>query len=96
MIFRTETNSHYEIDETNKRIRRLSGEKPATSRQAKDGDWRTYKHISGIKHGNNVMIVWDDTNTPLLPGTAEIAGKIKGRTLAVPTTVTSRIVEIHP
>ena len=42
MIFRTQSGSTYEIELENKRIRRLDGKKAATSRQGKDGEWKTY------------------------------------------------------
>lgn len=58
MIFAT-LNSTYEVDHYNSRIRRLDGFNSATSRQGKDGEWKTFLSIGPIIEGENVTIVWE-------------------------------------
>lgn len=81
--FKTETGSMYEVDYENSRIRRLSGVKDPTSRQGKDGEWRTYQDLI-LKKGSNCFIFWDPKTTPLLEGS--IGGE--------PSTITSPVKEI--
>lgn len=90
MIFRTHTNSLYEIDFTGKRIRRLHGEKSPTVRMGQDGDWRPYEsvHPDPIRVGEQVMIIWTP-NVPLLEETVVEPGEV-----AMPTTITSSVKEI--
>lgn len=82
MRFRTISGSVYELDDLNKRIRRMSGAKDPTPRQGPDGEWKTYAHLlEAPQEGKSLVIVWavgDDTEAgPLLK-----------------TTMTSMIVEI--
>jgi hypothetical protein len=58
MIFNTVSGSIYEVDETNKRIRRLEGKTLGTVRVGNDGDWKRYSNISEIKVGRSIVIVW--------------------------------------
>ena len=83
MIFTTFTKSIYEIDRDNKRIRRLTGAKPATERQG-DGEWRPYQLVSLIEVGSEVFIEWP-TPIPLLEGSPSEA---------VPMTITSSVISI--
>lgn len=92
MKFRTESGSTYEVDATNKKVRRLAGSNPATGRQGKDGDWRAFVSTTPIEVGFEAFFVWEDT-TKLLPATLVLLaeGIIAG---AIPGTITSRVVEI--
>ncbi len=81
MKFTTETNSVYEVDLKNKKMRHLTGIKPAHERQ---GDWVSFKEITAICIGESVIFTYGD-NVPLLPGSPEGA---------IPTTVTSRVISI--
>lgn len=57
MIFKT-ANSTYEIDNENKKVRRLYGLTEATERQGQDGDWKSFADISEITLGRSVLVVW--------------------------------------
>jgi hypothetical protein len=81
--FTTVSGSLYEVDATNKRIRRLSGNKPPTERQG--NDWKQYDSISAIEVGQPVLIIWNE-GTPLLPDSPEGA---------LPTTMTSFVQSIE-
>lgn len=86
MQFTTKSGSVYEVDQVNKRIRRLIGVKETTDRQGPEGEWRSYKdlHPSPIQLGSLVMIQWEDT-VPLLEGSPEGMS---------PGTITSKVVSI--
>ena len=77
--FTTETGSIYEVDETNKKIRRLSGNKDATGRQG-DGDWKSYQGLV-LKLNESALIFWTDEVKPFING-------------AIPATETSYVVSI--
>ena len=77
--FTTETGSIYEVDETNKKIRRLSGNKDATGRQG-DGDWKSYQGLV-LKLNESALIFWTDEVKPFIKG-------------AIPATETSYVVSI--
>lgn len=66
MRFVTKSKSMYEVDTALKKIRRLVGLGEATARIGKDGAWRPYVHISPIKLGKNVLIIWSKDSTPPL------------------------------
>lgn len=86
MIFITETGSIYEVNITERKIRRctnLNG-RAASGRQG-DNEWRPYCSLSEIKVGDAVLITWDKTTTPLLEGSPDFA---------VPATITSLVVEV--
>lgn len=85
MIFITETGSTYEVDEAQKRVRRLSGNKAPTARQGYDREWRSYEACTPIEVGRCVTFCWDRATTPLLGGSPEGAQ---------PVTMTSAIKEI--
>ena len=50
-------NSIYEVDEQNKRIRRLEGANDPTPNQGEDGVWREYFALQSVNGG--YLIVWD-------------------------------------
>lgn len=54
----TTANSIYEIDPTERRIRRLAGSHSPTARQGSDGDWQAFHAISAVTPGCPVVIVW--------------------------------------
>jgi hypothetical protein len=93
-IFKTASGSTYEINTTEKKIRRLSNSNgtAATSRQG-DVAWRTYQDLvpAPIKVGSQVIIVWD-ANTELLP---ETKAQLQDGEFAIPTTMTSHVVSIE-
>ena len=51
-------NSIYEVDEQNKRIRRLEGANDPTPNQGEDGVWREYVSLDPCQGG--YLIVWDE------------------------------------
>jgi len=85
MIFRTQSNSVYEVDFDNKKVRRINGVNEPTARQGKDGEWRKYAHIV-LKENTPCYIVWEDKDTIL---------KEYGYEESVSTTVTSIVKEIY-
>jgi hypothetical protein len=94
MKFITRTGSVYQIDTTNKKIRRLEGKANPTPQQGTDGEWKSYERISclsdlltegegKIEVGEGVLIVWvQSEHAPL----SEFGG--------TKTTLTSDVVEI--
>jgi hypothetical protein len=90
IAFTTQSGSKYEVDTDNKRIRRLTGKNEPTRRQGVDGNWRNYDTIVPelITIGEQVAIFWTK-DTPLLDETPE-----EDRKIAVPTTITSAVVEM--
>jgi hypothetical protein len=85
MIFRTQSNSVYEVDFDNKKVRRINGVNEPTARQGKDGEWRKYIDIV-LKENTPCYIVWDPKDTPL----NDISDKRN-----LPMTVTSIVKEIY-
>lgn len=57
MLYETETGSIYEVDEANKRIRRLTGKGNPTPRMGLDGEWREYHDLNLNSHGG-LSITW--------------------------------------
>ena len=51
-------NSIYEVDEQNKRIRRLEGANDPTPNQGEDGVWQGYSSL--IPCRSSYLIVWDE------------------------------------
>lgn len=64
IIFHT-SNSIYEVDKLNSRIRRVYGKYEVTKYQKTHGEWREYKSISLIRQGSHVEIVWKLENNVL-------------------------------
>lgn len=58
MRFITISGSTYEVDQDNKKIRRLKGKADPTPRQGQDGVWREYINLSPIVVGQAVLIQW--------------------------------------
>ena len=85
MKFTTISGSTYEVDTISKKIRRLAGTENPTSRQGKDGEWKSYEDIS-LQVGECAMIHWNPKTTPLLEGNV-FGGS--------PATMTSEVVEIE-
>lgn len=69
MYVKTISGSLYEVDEQQKRVRRLYGAKNPTPRQGKDGDWRTYVSLSHI--GESLFIMWNDEGQGTLTSAIE-------------------------
>ena len=86
MKFLTESGSLYELDTTNKKIRRLNGLNDPTTRNGSDGEWKVYEDILNVKLGSSVVIVWGDNVEPLIKNDI-------GRTM-VKTTMTSKVVSV--
>jgi len=59
-LITTDSGSVYELDEDQKRIRRLSGAKPPTPRQGSDGEWRQYEGLDrvGPEGAQRLMVIW--------------------------------------
>ena len=57
MIYTTRSGSVYEVDDTNLKIRRLTGSKDPTERQGKNGEWKAYHSITLLNEG--LLINWD-------------------------------------
>lgn len=89
MLFQTVNGSSYEVDQENKKIRRLSGSSNPTNRQGKDGDWKTFFNISPIVEGKGVVIFWVDAD-PL----AETLEQLEGPSIIIPITYTSDVAKI--
>jgi len=64
LIFKTATGSLYEIDQENKKFRRLSGILDPTLRVGKDGAWKEYRSLlPDVPTIDSVlMIVWRVTD----------------------------------
>lgn len=69
MRFTTQSGSVYEVDVTNKKIRRLSGTTDPTPRQGEDGEWKSYEDFGSLTEilignkgkltiGESAVIVW--------------------------------------
>jgi len=60
--FITESGSVYEVNEEEKLIRRISGNRKPTERQGEDGEWKKYHAL--IRLGDDieysVYILWDN------------------------------------
>jgi len=67
VVFETITGSTYEVDEIEKKIRRVSGKRPAQPRQGEDGEWKPYEATTEIAVGRHVVIQWP-AGTPLHEG----------------------------
>jgi hypothetical protein len=61
MIVKTKTGSVYEIDEQNKRVRRMQGVIDPTPRQGKDGEWKEYKTVAVVGQPPAVGFFFDWT-----------------------------------
>lgn len=81
MQFKTKSGSLYEVIKEEKKIRRIYGELEPTQRQG-DNEFKNYEEITPIEIGKRVLILWNNTIVP-----AAVSG-------AVPTTLTSTVVEI--
>jgi hypothetical protein len=89
MMFVTKSGSTYEVDQVDKRVRRLNGVDQPTPRMGKDGEWRSYEDIMGLQVGSSVVIMWSPQDTPPLPDTSvEEGGAI------MPITQTSVVEQI--
>ena len=95
MRFITETGSLYEVDQENKKIRRLNGKRDPSPRQGKDGEWQGYLNDLSIVVGEPVIIAWAAAHK-LTKEACDFLGIEPGSDQAVPgrTTFTSRVVEI--
>jgi hypothetical protein len=87
MRFETKSGSIYEVDETNKRVRRVSGIMPGTSRVGNDGQWKAYYEISPVVVGQPVLIIWK-SDMPLLEDYTD------EEVLRLPTSMTSNVVAV--
>jgi hypothetical protein len=93
MIFHTFSGSIYEIDETNKQIRRLTGATNPTPRQGKDCEWRKYDSLfpNPIEEAKSVMIIWTKETELLSETKAELESD---GGFAIPMTTTSPVAKI--
>jgi hypothetical protein len=58
LVFRTETGSVYELDQTGKRLRRIEGMTAPTPRMGADGEWKDFVDISAVVTGLSVLVIW--------------------------------------
>ena len=60
MIIYTESRSIYQVDTTQKRLRRLQGAINPTPRIGKDGEWKSYSSLypDPIVIGKSMIIIW--------------------------------------
>lgn len=58
MLYETQSGSIYEVDEANKKIRRLSGVNSPTPYVGKDGDWKEYHDLNINVVTGGLSIVW--------------------------------------
>ena len=61
MVIHTETGSIYEINEKEKKIRRITGEGNPTERVGKDGSWKDYLNIDildTMSGDKQMLIIW--------------------------------------
>jgi hypothetical protein len=86
-MLRTESGSVYELDQVNKRVRRLSGVRAATARQGADGAWRQYDQLGPDTPtvGLPLFFKWADESV----GPAAAPG-------AYPGTMTSIVIGVEP
>jgi len=86
MILYTASNSIYEVDLISKKIRRLSGERNATSRQGSDGEWKIHRSLFPVvpTTGSSLVICWNSDVE--LPTGSDVN--------SLPTTITSPIIRI--
>ncbi len=63
--FETASGSTYELDEKNRKIRRVTGMKTPQPRQGRDGDWKPYAAVTEVRIGYPMIISWDPETTPL-------------------------------
>lgn len=86
MKFNTLSGSVYELDQNQKRIRRVSGNNRPTERQG--DDWRSYSCIfpEAVEVGKSLMIFWIKEETPVLEGSPDFA---------IPATQTSVVMGIE-
>lgn len=52
--------SVYEVDEKNKRYRRLEGQRPPTPRQGADGEWTPYEEYYRLLDGYYFVLRYED------------------------------------
>jgi hypothetical protein len=70
--FKTISGSVYEVDQDNRKIRRLYGNLEPTKRQGNDNEWKEYETITPIEVGSAVIIGWKvllDNNEFLIQST---------------------------
>jgi hypothetical protein len=63
ITFETKSGSIYEVNEEEKKIRRLSGTNQPTERQGQDGEWKVYESLCSssfglLKEEEPAVIVW--------------------------------------
>lgn len=51
VAYATSSGSVYQVDYTNKRVRRLQGNGPATDRQGPDGQWKSFEDVVETSDG---------------------------------------------
>ena len=63
-MFIVTENSTYEIDQANKRIRKIRGDEASFPHQISDNQWKEYKDISMPRVGEPMFIVWGFQESP--------------------------------
>lgn len=82
--FTTESGSTYQVDLTNKKIRRVKGVADPTPRQGRDGEWKAFKQLipNAVTVGHPLIVMWTDEEKPFIPG-------------GLPSTMTSRVTYVE-
>lgn len=60
ITFSTISGSIYQVDEENKRIRRITGKTPPHRTFAPDGKWKPFEEITFIEVGLSACIKWPE------------------------------------
>lgn len=95
-IIKTESGSIYELDQANKRIRRIEGMQVPTPRMGSDGTWKTFVQADIVD-----MLDPDSSNVKSNDGCTQQRLAIIWRwdlqdgTMIARSTLTSAIVEVH-
>lgn len=93
MIFNTASGSRYQVNESEKMVRRLFGTSDPTARQGVDGEWKRYFSLTPPVVGQGVVIIWADED--LLPQTKQALNGMDSSMFAIPTTYTSDVSSIE-
>jgi hypothetical protein len=76
MRFQTLSGSHYEVNESKKLIRRLSGSRDPSKNQGADGDWKQYE-VLHLELGKPAFIEWDMGPAPLWTQTNNVCSILR-------------------
>ncbi len=58
ILLTTQSGSHYELEPEARRIRRVTSTHPPTTRQGRDGEWKSFAETSTPNEGESLVVVW--------------------------------------